>query len=63
MGSPLPHPPVAQMDHNYGQTLPHPSLYPNIISHPTGHNMRYVLPITDSRVMSYGNSKSPYIYD
>jgi hypothetical protein len=60
MGSPLPHPPVAQMGgayyHNQGQTLPHPS-YPNVTSDPTGANMRYALPVTDSRVMSGGRHK------
>ena len=59
-GSPLPHPPVAQMGgqyyHNQGQTLPHPS-YPNVTSDPTGANMRYALPVTDSRVMSGGRHK------
>jgi hypothetical protein len=60
MGSNLP-PPVAQMGapyyHNQGQTLPHPShQYPNVTSDPTG-NMRYALPVTDSRVMSGGRHK------
>jgi hypothetical protein len=59
MGSPLPHPPVAQMGtpyyHNQGQTLPHPS-YANVTSDPSG--MRYALPVTnDSRVMSGGRHK------
>lgn len=58
MGSNLP-PPVAQMGgpyyHNQGQTLPHPS-YPNVTSDPTG-NMRYAIPVTDSRVMSGGRHK------
>jgi hypothetical protein len=58
MGSPLPHPPVAEMGgpyyHNQGQTLTHPSQYPNITSDPTGQNIRCALPITDSRVMSAG---------
>lgn len=57
MGS---HPPVAQMGagyyHNQGQTLPHPS-YPNVTSDPSGANMRYALPVTDSRVMSGGRHK------
>jgi hypothetical protein len=60
MGSPLP-PPVAQMApyyHNQGQTLPHPShQYPNVTSDPTGQNMRYALPVTDTRVMSGGRHK------
>lgn len=61
MGSNLP-PPVAQMGgpyyHNQGQTLPHPShQYPNVTSDPTGGNMRYALPVTDSRVMSGGRHK------
>ena len=60
MGSPLPHPPVAQMGgnyyHNQGQTLPHPS-YPNVTSDPNGANMRYALPVSDPRVMSGGRHK------
>lgn len=64
MGSPLP-PPVAQMGgpyyHNQGQTLPHPSQYPNVTSDPTGQNMRYALPVTDSRVMSGGRHKKVWI--
>jgi len=63
MNSGLP-PPVAQMNgpgpyyHNQGQTLPHPSHgYPNVTSDPTGQNMRYALPVTDSRVMSGGRHK------
>ncbi|KUJ07952.1 uncharacterized protein LY89DRAFT_691268 [Mollisia scopiformis] len=62
MSSNLP-PPVAQMGggpyyHNQGQTLPHPShQYPNVTSDPTGQNMRYALPVTDSRVMSGGRHK------
>ncbi|KAE8452401.1 hypothetical protein EG329_001101 [Mollisiaceae sp. DMI_Dod_QoI] len=61
MGSNLP-PPVAQMGgpyyHNQGQTLPHPShQYPNVTSDPAGQNMRYALPVTDSRVMSGGRHK------
>ncbi|PMD64100.1 uncharacterized protein K444DRAFT_492794, partial [Hyaloscypha bicolor E] len=60
MGSNLP-PPVAQMGgpyyHNPGQSLPHPAhQYPNVTSDPTG-NMRYALPVTDSRVMSGGRHK------
>jgi hypothetical protein len=58
MGSPLPHPPVAEMGgpyyHNQGQTLPHPSLYPDVTSDPTIQNMRCALPVTESRVMSAG---------
>lgn len=62
MGSNLP-PPVAQMGggpyyHNQGQTLPHPShQYPNVTSDPTGQNLRYALPVTDSRQMSGGRHK------
>jgi hypothetical protein len=60
MGSPLP-PPVAQMGgpyyHNQGQTLPHPSQYPNVTSDPTGQNMRYALPVTDARGMTGGRHK------
>ncbi|KAG0649919.1 putative transcriptional regulatory [Hyphodiscus hymeniophilus] len=60
MGSPLPHPPVAQMGGNYyhsqSQTLPHP--YPNVTSDPNGGgNMRYALPVSDPRVMSGGRHK------
>jgi white-opaque regulator 2 len=60
MGSNLP-PPVAQMGgpyyHNPGQSLPHPAhQYPNVTSDPTG-NIRYALPVTDSRVMSGGRHK------
>ncbi|RDL42292.1 uncharacterized protein BP5553_02271 [Venustampulla echinocandica] len=56
-------PPVAPMAggpyyHNQGQTLPHPQhQYPNVTSDPTGQNMRYALPVTDSRVMSGGRHK------
>ena len=56
MGSPLPQA-VAPYYHNQGQTLPHPSQYPNVTSDPTGQNMRYALPHTDSRVMSGGRHK------
>lgn len=61
MGSPLP-PPVAQMGapyyHNQGQTLPHPGhVYPNVTSDPNGQNMRFALPVNDSRVMSGGRHK------
>lgn len=55
MGSPLPHLPLAEIggpyNHNQGQSLPYPSQYPDITSHPTGQNIRS-LPVTDSRVMS-----------
>jgi hypothetical protein len=58
MGSPLPHPLVAEIGspyyHNQGQTLPHPSLYPNITSNPTIQNMRCALLVTKSRVISAG---------
>ncbi|KAH6663867.1 hypothetical protein B0J14DRAFT_494267 [Halenospora varia] len=51
-------PPVAPMGGPYYQTLPHPSQqYPNVTSDPTGQNMRYALPVGDSRVMSGGRHK------
>lgn len=60
LGSQLP-PPVAQMGgsyyHNQAQNLPPPSQYPNVTSDPIGPNMRYALPVTDSRVMSGGRHK------
>lgn len=58
MGSPWP--PAVLMDPNHDPTLPHP---PNIISGPTSHNLQNVPPITESRVTSDGNSKSPGIHD
>ena len=60
MGSSLP-PPVAQMGGSYyhpqAQNLPPPSQYPNVTSDPIGANMRYALPVTDSRAMSGGRHK------
>jgi hypothetical protein len=60
MGSSLP-PPVAQMGspfyHGQGQNLPPPSQYPNVTSDPIGANMRYALPLTDSRPMSGNRHK------
>ncbi|RDW66275.1 hypothetical protein BP6252_09910 [Coleophoma cylindrospora] len=60
MGSPLP-PPVAQMGggpYYQGGQLPHPGhVYPNVTSDPNGQNMRYALPVTESRVMSGGRHK------
>ena len=58
MGSPLPHPPVAETGglyyHNQGQSLLYASQYPGVTSDPTSQNIRYALPITESRVMSAG---------
>jgi hypothetical protein len=58
MGSPLPHPPVAETGgpyyHNQGQSLSYPSQYPDITSDPASQNMRCALPVTESRVMSAG---------
>ncbi|CAG8957545.1 hypothetical protein HYFRA_00010411 [Hymenoscyphus fraxineus] len=41
--------------HNTGATLPHP--YGGVTSDPNGPNMRYALPVGDSRVMSGGRHK------
>lgn len=54
MNSGLP-PPGGPYYHNTGTTLPHP--YGGVTSDPNGQNMRYALPVTDSRVMSGGRHK------
>lgn len=54
MNSGLP-PPGGPYYHNTGTTLPHP--YGSVTSDPNGQNMRYALPVTDSRVMSGGRHK------